>query len=234
MDKGYLSPEETDQKRAELLDQRNLLQALLRHRIGLAPPLATHEQSLTELTLRHQNQLAQLAGELSAVAVELTQSEARRSASTCTWWMRAAYAEPCGEEAGSGPITGCTGQSADESADGELSRFSTLQATCKRRFLNRSGGLRIGHTPTSASDAVLVVRSCCTGPAGLRRAAARVGGTSTDTRLPAQRPARGLRFRYGRRAAPCLFNPQRPMILAMKPSATHPGQMRIASTMQPW
>ncbi|WP_191578994.1 HlyD family secretion protein [Achromobacter insolitus] len=78
MDKGYLSPEETDQKRAELLDQRNLLQALLRDRIGLATTLAAHEQSLAELTLRHQNQLAQLDRELSAVSVELSQNEARR------------------------------------------------------------------------------------------------------------------------------------------------------------
>ncbi|MFJ3462283.1 HlyD family secretion protein [Achromobacter spanius] len=78
MDKGYLSPEETDQKRAELVDQRNLLQALLRDRIGLATNLAAHEQTLAELTLRHQNQLSQLDRELSAVAVELTQNEARR------------------------------------------------------------------------------------------------------------------------------------------------------------
>lgn len=78
MEKGYLSPEETDQKRSELLDQRNQLQALLRDRIGLAMDLATREQTLSELTLRHQNQLAQLDRDLSAVTVELTESESRR------------------------------------------------------------------------------------------------------------------------------------------------------------
>lgn len=78
MEKGYLSPEETDQKRSELLDQRNQLQALLRDRIGLAMDLATREQTLSELTLRHQNQLAQLDRDLSAVTIELTESESRR------------------------------------------------------------------------------------------------------------------------------------------------------------
>ena len=78
MEKGYLSPEETDQKRSELLDQRNQLQALLRDRIGLAMDLAAREQTLAELALRHQNQLAQLDRDLSAVTVDLTESEARR------------------------------------------------------------------------------------------------------------------------------------------------------------
>lgn len=78
MEKGYLSPEETDQKRSELLDQRNLLQALLRDRIGLTMDLAAREQAVAELTLRHQNQLSQLDRELAAVAAELTQNEARR------------------------------------------------------------------------------------------------------------------------------------------------------------
>lgn len=78
MEKGYLSPEETDQKRSELLDQRNQLQSLLRDRIGIAMDLSGRQASFAELALRQQNQLAQVDRDLAGVAVELTQSEARR------------------------------------------------------------------------------------------------------------------------------------------------------------
>ena len=78
MDKGYLSPEESDAKRAELLEQRNQLQALLRDRIGLGLDLSTRQAGLADLGLRQQNQLAQLDRDLAGVEVELTQSEARR------------------------------------------------------------------------------------------------------------------------------------------------------------
>ncbi|WP_332611189.1 HlyD family secretion protein [Achromobacter sp. ESBL13] len=78
MDKGYLSPEESDAKRAELLEQRNQLQALLRDRIGLGLDLSTRQAALADLGLRQQNQLAQLDRDLAGVEVELTQSEARR------------------------------------------------------------------------------------------------------------------------------------------------------------
>jgi len=78
MEKGYLSPEESDLKRAELLEQRNQLQALLRDRIGLAMELSTRQAALADLALRQQNQLAQLDRDLAGVAVDLTQSEARR------------------------------------------------------------------------------------------------------------------------------------------------------------
>ena len=78
MEKGYLSPEESDQKRADLLEQRNQLQALLRDRIGIAMDLANRKSSLADLTLRQQNQLAQLDRDLAGVAVDLTQSEAKR------------------------------------------------------------------------------------------------------------------------------------------------------------
>lgn len=78
MDKGYLSPEESDAKRAELLEQRNQLQALLRDRIGLGLDLSTRQAGLADLSLRQQNQLAQLDRDLAGVEVELTQSEARR------------------------------------------------------------------------------------------------------------------------------------------------------------
>lgn len=78
MEKGYLSPEESDQKRAELLEQRNQLQALLRDRIGIAMDLSNRKTQLADLTLRQQNQLAQLDRDLAGVAVDLTQSEAKR------------------------------------------------------------------------------------------------------------------------------------------------------------
>lgn len=78
MEKGYLSPEESDLKRAELLEQRNQLQALLRDRIGLAMELSKRRAALADLALRQQNQLAQLDRDLAGVAVDLTQSEARR------------------------------------------------------------------------------------------------------------------------------------------------------------
>lgn len=78
MEKGYMSPEESDQKHAELLDQRNQLQALLRDRIGIAMDLSSRQAALAELALRQQNQLAQLDRDIGSVTVDLTQSEARR------------------------------------------------------------------------------------------------------------------------------------------------------------
>lgn len=76
--KGYLSAEEYDQKRAELLEQRNQLQALERERLSMSMDLSTAQARLSDLALTQQNQLAQLDRELAGVAVELTQSEARR------------------------------------------------------------------------------------------------------------------------------------------------------------
>ncbi|MBO1015251.1 HlyD family efflux transporter periplasmic adaptor subunit [Achromobacter sp. SD115] len=78
MEKGYLSAEEADQKRAELLEQRNQLQALLRDRIGLATDLSNRQAALADLALRQQNQLAQLDRDMADIAVDLTRSEARR------------------------------------------------------------------------------------------------------------------------------------------------------------
>ncbi|CAM3811963.1 HlyD family efflux transporter periplasmic adaptor subunit [Bordetella tumulicola] len=78
MGEGFLSSAKVDEKRAELLQQRNDLQVLLRDRIGIEMDLSNRQTSLADLALRQQNQLAQLDRDLADVVVELTQSEAKR------------------------------------------------------------------------------------------------------------------------------------------------------------
>lgn len=76
--KGYLSHEESDQKQAEWLDQRNQLQSLTRDHLRIGMDLSSRQSALSEQALRQQNQLAQIDRDLAGVAVDLNQSEAKR------------------------------------------------------------------------------------------------------------------------------------------------------------
>ena len=74
----YISIEQLQQKQADLLDQRNRLQALERDRIAFGGDLASQQSELVSLPLRHQNQRAQIDRGISAIEQELTESEAKR------------------------------------------------------------------------------------------------------------------------------------------------------------
>lgn len=76
--KHYISKEQMQQKQADLLDQRNRLQALERDHISIGRELSSQQADLASLPLRHQNQLAQIDRLLTSVSQELTESEARR------------------------------------------------------------------------------------------------------------------------------------------------------------
>ena len=76
--KHYISKEHMQQKQADLLDQRNRLQALERDHIGIGRELSSQQADLASLPLRHQNQLAQIDRILTSTSQELTESEAMR------------------------------------------------------------------------------------------------------------------------------------------------------------
>lgn len=74
----YISIEQLQQKQADLLDQRNRLQALERDHIAIGRDLASQQSELVSLPLRHQNQRAQIDRSISTIDQELTESEAKR------------------------------------------------------------------------------------------------------------------------------------------------------------
>lgn len=74
----YISKEQLQQKQADLLDQRNRLQALERDHIATGRELSSQQAERDSLPLRHQNQLAQIARILTSTGQELTESEAKR------------------------------------------------------------------------------------------------------------------------------------------------------------
>lgn len=74
----YISREQVQQKEEDLLDQSNRLQSLEREYIRLARELATQQNELATLSLRQQNQLAQLERSITSTSQELTESEAKR------------------------------------------------------------------------------------------------------------------------------------------------------------
>jgi membrane fusion protein len=75
---GYISTEMTQQKQADLLDQRNRLQALERDQISVERELQAQHGELTSLPLRQQNQLAQIERMLTSTDQEWTESEGKR------------------------------------------------------------------------------------------------------------------------------------------------------------
>jgi membrane fusion protein len=75
---GYFSTEMTQQKQADLLDQRNRLQALERDQISVRRELQAQGSELTSLPLRQHNQLAQIERLLTNTDQEWTESEGKR------------------------------------------------------------------------------------------------------------------------------------------------------------
>lgn len=74
----YISKEQLQQKQEELIDQRLRLQSLERDQINLARDLADQKNALGTLSLRQQNQRAQLQRSISSTEQDLTESEAKR------------------------------------------------------------------------------------------------------------------------------------------------------------
>ncbi|MBC7502932.1 MAG: HlyD family efflux transporter periplasmic adaptor subunit [Herminiimonas sp.] len=77
--RGYVSREQSQQKQADLLDQRNRLQALERDAMVLQREKATLEADLASLPARHANQLAQADRLLASTGQEWSESEAKRT-----------------------------------------------------------------------------------------------------------------------------------------------------------
>ncbi|VVD73513.1 secretion protein [Pandoraea morbifera] len=75
---GYISQEQADQKRADALDQRGQLQTLTRERLRIGAELTGQTNTLAELSLKQQKQIAAIDRELSENAEALSRSEARR------------------------------------------------------------------------------------------------------------------------------------------------------------
>lgn len=101
---GYVSTEMTQQKQADLLDQRNRLQALERDQISVRRELQAQGSELKSLPLRHHNQLAQIERLLTNTDQEWTESEAKRRI-----WVTAP------ESGIATAVTGDSGQSVDGS-----------------------------------------------------------------------------------------------------------------------
>lgn len=78
LDQDYISKEQLQQKQEELLDQDARLQSLQRDRISIGRELSAQQTELAGLSLKHQNQIAQIERLLSSTGQELTESEAKR------------------------------------------------------------------------------------------------------------------------------------------------------------
>jgi len=74
----YISKEQFQQKQEDLLDQKNRQQSLERDRISVGRDLSAQQTELAGLSLKHQNQLAQIDRTLTSTGQELTESEAKR------------------------------------------------------------------------------------------------------------------------------------------------------------
>lgn len=79
LDKGYISQDQFQQRQSEQLGQVQVLQRLRRERTSLEQQLVERTNELSGLDSRQTNQLAQIDRQLSALAQELTESEARRA-----------------------------------------------------------------------------------------------------------------------------------------------------------
>jgi membrane fusion protein len=75
---GYISTEMWQQKQAELLDQRNRLQALERDQISVERELEAQHSELASLPLRQLSQLAQIERLITSTGQEWTESEGKR------------------------------------------------------------------------------------------------------------------------------------------------------------
>jgi membrane fusion protein len=75
---GYISTEMWQQKQADLLDQRNRLEALERDQISVERELQAQRSELASLPLRQLSQLAQIERLITSTAQEWTESEGKR------------------------------------------------------------------------------------------------------------------------------------------------------------
>lgn len=78
LSKNYISREQLDQKREELLDQTSRLQQMERERISMTRELEARSNEMSGLRFKHQTQLSQIDRAISSVSQELTESEAKR------------------------------------------------------------------------------------------------------------------------------------------------------------
>jgi membrane fusion protein len=75
---GYVSAEMAQQKQADLLDQRNRLEALVRDQLATGRELQAQRSELAALPLRQHNEIAQLERLLVSMDQEWTESEGKR------------------------------------------------------------------------------------------------------------------------------------------------------------
>jgi membrane fusion protein len=75
---GYISTEMWQQKQADLLDQRNRLQALERDQISVDRELQAQRSELASLPLRQLSQLSQIERLITSTGQEWTESEGKR------------------------------------------------------------------------------------------------------------------------------------------------------------
>jgi membrane fusion protein len=78
LEQDFISKELLQQKQEELLDQKARQQSLERDRISVGRELSAQQTELAGLSLKHQNQIAQIDRMLSSMGQELTESEAKR------------------------------------------------------------------------------------------------------------------------------------------------------------
>ncbi|HOI52100.1 MAG TPA: HlyD family efflux transporter periplasmic adaptor subunit, partial [Azonexus sp.] len=78
LEQDYISREQRQQKREELLDQQTRLKSVEREQIALRRELGTRQESLDALRFKHANQLAQIERVISSTSQELSESEGRR------------------------------------------------------------------------------------------------------------------------------------------------------------
>ena len=76
--KDYISKEQLQQKNEELLDQKQRLQDLERNRISTSSELSDQQTALKSLSLKSQNDVAELNRTLSTAQEQLTESESKR------------------------------------------------------------------------------------------------------------------------------------------------------------
>lgn len=78
LQQDYISEEQFQQKQEDLLDQKNRQQNLERDRISVGRELSVQQSELDSLSLKQQNQLAQIERTLASADQELSESEAKR------------------------------------------------------------------------------------------------------------------------------------------------------------
>lgn len=120
LDQDYISKEQLQLKQEEWLDQKARLQSLRRDRISIGRELSAQQTELAGLSLKHQNQIAQIERLLSSTGQELTESEAKRRlviAATQAGIATAVIAEVGQSVDGSRPLVSIVPQGASLRAD---------------------------------------------------------------------------------------------------------------------